>query len=491
MRREGARDSERSSSTQAANSGSEKSSARIATIGPKQAGRSSSRAIASPRSRAPECRASRASSASVPPTAAICAICTPRVPAVASRAKISSPSAGTFASRSLTADAYGTPSGMPPRSAIARPSSASHGPSAACTLSSAAKAVTASAASPPGRASARSGSPRRGRALMALNLVARYPLSPADVNEPATPTPSAAGPPRRARSRRATAVLAVTARRLRARPGRALLVSAGVTVAVAFLTGVAGGSAVSEDLALRHALAALPPAERALRVAWSGQTAPGGYAALDRSAQRAAGSLTAEPLTRSVELNDVRFGGRPRQARGGERDRPLRAPAGGPPAAGVHARALRGRPDRRHPAAARRRVRHPPRRRGARALASLVPFGAGGLSTQRTDTGLRAGAGPALLQRARPRVAAAAAPVLAQLRLDGGVRPGQRARLGRRPPARQRGPGRGAPDGGQRPVRHHGAGRRSRRRARRAARRRAASCSSAARRPCSCWRSPG
>ena len=103
-------------------------------------------------------------------------------------------------------------------------------------------------------------------------------------------------------------MLAITGRRLRARPGRALLVSAGVTVAVAFLTGVAGGSAVSEDLALRHALAALPPAERALRVAWSGQTAPGGYAALDRSAQRAAGSLTAEPLTRSVELNDVRFG---------------------------------------------------------------------------------------------------------------------------------------------------------------------------------------
>ena len=43
--------------------------------------------------------------------------------------------------------------------------------------------------------------------------------------------------------------------------------------------------------------AALPPAERALRVAWSGQTAPGGYAALDRSAQRAAVSLTHEPLT--------------------------------------------------------------------------------------------------------------------------------------------------------------------------------------------------
>ena len=106
------------------------------------------------------------------------------------------------------------------------------------------------------------------------------------MNEPATPTYSAAGAQRSARWRRATAVLALTGRRLRARPGRALLVSAGVTVAVAFLTGVAGGSAVSEDLALRHSLGALPPAERALRVAWSGQVAPGGYAALDRSARR-------------------------------------------------------------------------------------------------------------------------------------------------------------------------------------------------------------
>ena len=124
------------------------------------------------------------------------------------------------------------------------------------------------------------------------------------MNDPATPTPSARG----ARRRRATAVLAVTGRRLQARPGRALLVSAGVTVAVGFLVGVAGGSAVSEDLALRHALSSLPPAERALRIAWSGQVAPGGYAALDRSAQREARTLTGEPLTRSLELADVRLG---------------------------------------------------------------------------------------------------------------------------------------------------------------------------------------
>ena len=120
------------------------------------------------------------------------------------------------------------------------------------------------------------------------------------MNEPATPTHSAAGAHPSAPWRRATAVLALTGRRVRARPGRTLLVSAGVTVAVAFLTGVAGGSAVSEDLALRHALATLPPAERALRVAWSGQVAPGGYAALDRSARaRRARSPASRPRARS------------------------------------------------------------------------------------------------------------------------------------------------------------------------------------------------
>ena len=107
MRCDGARDSERRSRTQAAKSGSENSSARIATIGPKQAGRSSSRATASARSCAPARLASRASSASVPATAATWAICTPRLPSVPSSANISSPSAGTLCQPVLGADAYG------------------------------------------------------------------------------------------------------------------------------------------------------------------------------------------------------------------------------------------------------------------------------------------------------------------------------------------------------------------------------------------------
>ena len=209
------------------------------------------------------------------------------------------------------------------------------------------------------------------------------------MNEPDTPSHSAAGAHRSARWRRATAVLAVTGRRLRARPGRALLVSAGVTVAVAFLTGVAGGSAVSEDLALRHSLAALPPAERALRVAWSGQIAPGGYAALDRSAQRAAGSLTDQPVTRSVELNDVRFGGglvklaavsglgrylHLREGRLPGACKPARCEVvqiGGTPLRDVNEYGI-------HLAVV-----------GRATLTSLVPFGVGGLSTQPSDGGIR------------------------------------------------------------------------------------------------------
>jgi hypothetical protein len=103
--------------------------------------------------------------------------------------------------------------------------------------------------------------------------------------------------------------MSLTWRRLRHRPGRTLLVSAGVAVAVAFLAGVAGGSVISEDLSLRHALKSLPAAERVLRVSWSGQVFTSGYGALDRDARRALTSLTSEPIGSSVELADVILGG--------------------------------------------------------------------------------------------------------------------------------------------------------------------------------------
>jgi hypothetical protein len=109
--------------------------------------------------------------------------------------------------------------------------------------------------------------------------------------------------------RRVAAAPAVTWHRLRLRPGRTLLVSAGVAVAVAFLVGAAGGSVLSEDLALRHALSAQPPAERVVRVSWSGLVAHGGYRAINRTARRNLGTLTNEPMTATLELADVQLGG--------------------------------------------------------------------------------------------------------------------------------------------------------------------------------------
>ena len=312
------------------------------------------------------------------------------------------------------------------------------------------------------------------------------------MNEPATPTHSAAGAHRSARWRRATAVLALTGRRLRARPGRALLVSAGVTVAVAFLTGVAGGSAVSEDLALRHALAALPPAERALRVAWSGQTAPGGYAALDRSAQRAAGSLTDEPLTRSVELNDVRFGaGLVKLAAVSGLGRYVHVRSGRLPRACTPARCevvqIGGTSLRRVDEYG---VRLDVVGRGT--LTSLVPFGAGGLSTQPTDGGLRPE--PVLLSSSVRGLAS-----LPPLRLfsrsygwTAGFDPGSAHVWDIDRLLAKEGRARSASHGCQCPVRHsRRPTMRSPRRARREARRRGGSCSSAARPRSSCSRLPG
>ncbi len=107
---------------------------------------------------------------------------------------------------------------------------------------------------------------------------------------------------------RGLAPFAITWHRVRARPGRSLLVSIGVAVAVAFLVGVAGGSVLSEDLALRHSLGGLPPAERVVRAAWSGSVAPGGYTALSRDGRRAVRSLTGEPIVDAVELTDVNLG---------------------------------------------------------------------------------------------------------------------------------------------------------------------------------------
>lgn len=104
------------------------------------------------------------------------------------------------------------------------------------------------------------------------------------------------------------ATTGVTRRRVRARPGRALLVGLGVALALAFVVGVVGGSFASEDLALRRALAALPSADRVVRVSWSGQVARGGFRSLDRSARHALRTITTRPISTTVELADVDLG---------------------------------------------------------------------------------------------------------------------------------------------------------------------------------------
>jgi hypothetical protein len=190
-------------------------------------------------------------------------------------------------------------------------------------------------------------------------------------------------------ARRAVAVYAVTWRRVRARPGRTLLVSVGVAVAVAFLVGVAGGSVLSEDLALRHALASLPAAERVVRVSWSGQVAVGGPSALDRDARRALRALTREPIAATLELADVNLGtglvklGAADSLRGVVDMRSGRLPTGCA-AARCEVVQIGGTPVERINQYGVNLVVV-----GRGMLASLVPFGEEGLSTQPTAGGER------------------------------------------------------------------------------------------------------
>lgn len=199
------------------------------------------------------------------------------------------------------------------------------------------------------------------------------------------------------RRRRVAATPGVTWRRIRARPGRALLVTLGVTLAVAFVVDVAGGSAVSEDLALRHALTALPAGDRVERVSWSGQVATGGFPALDRRARRALRALTGEPVAATVVLADVDLG------RG-----PLKLAAADSPGAAV--RLTAGRLPRSCGPSRCEVVQLGGRRLrrvdgfgvhlvvvGRGTTASEVPFGEGGLATPAGPGG--AGAEPVLLTR--------------------------------------------------------------------------------------------
>src|SRR3954471_23920048 len=80
------------------------------------------------------------------------------------------------------------------------------------------------------------------------------------------------------------APLAIAAARARARPFRGLLVALGVAVATALLAVVLGGSVITGEQTLRHSLAQLSPADRALRVNWLGLPPSGGHAGGGRGA---------------------------------------------------------------------------------------------------------------------------------------------------------------------------------------------------------------
>jgi hypothetical protein len=98
--------------------------------------------------------------------------------------------------------------------------------------------------------------------------------------------------PSRRRRSRLRAPLAVAWARLRARPGRALLVVAGVAAATAALAGVVGGSLLAQDRTLQRALAALPDSGRSFRVDSFGLPSGSGYAAADRKVRAALARLS-------------------------------------------------------------------------------------------------------------------------------------------------------------------------------------------------------
>ncbi|HEY1480928.1 MAG TPA: FtsX-like permease family protein [Gaiellales bacterium] len=109
------------------------------------------------------------------------------------------------------------------------------------------------------------------------------------------------------RAVRLVAILQLVLRRARTRPGRGLLVAAGIAIACALVAGLAGGSLAARDRALQKTVAALPQSDRSVRVGWSG-TSPGTtFPALDRGARRALRPLGGR-VARSVAFRSLHIG---------------------------------------------------------------------------------------------------------------------------------------------------------------------------------------
>ena len=113
----------------------------------------------------------------------------------------------------------------------------------------------------------------------------------------------------RRRRFRLRAPVAVAAARLRARPGRALLVVCGVAAALAALAGVVGGSLIAQDRTLQRALAALPSSQRSFRVDSFGLPVGASYRATDRQVRAALDRLTPERPFRLVSFRTLSIGG--------------------------------------------------------------------------------------------------------------------------------------------------------------------------------------
>jgi hypothetical protein len=106
---------------------------------------------------------------------------------------------------------------------------------------------------------------------------------------------------------RARAPLAVAWARLRAHPGRAALIAAGVGAAAAVLVAVIGSSLIARDRAVRHALRDLPPSERSFRVDAFDLPAGQSYAEADTEVRRALARLAPGTPLRSTFFRELRI----------------------------------------------------------------------------------------------------------------------------------------------------------------------------------------
>ena len=112
-----------------------------------------------------------------------------------------------------------------------------------------------------------------------------------------------------ARVRPARAPLRVAWARIRARPGRGVLVAAGVALATAAAAGIAGGGIITADLELHRSLDALPPADRSISATWLGAPPAGGYGEIDRTATAALAGIEPAAPARTVAYPELNLNG--------------------------------------------------------------------------------------------------------------------------------------------------------------------------------------